>query len=189
MYVVDRIFAFVLELRQPKWILGYNEVELDASLERGEADAMVNNLRTLMRDTPEWVKKGYGFPIVMRGPKGQGAEVVPSFPQGRPTLDQYADTELKRAVLRLNSASRPGTAVFFVHKGIPEAALKALKEAFHRVWNDPDFPNEFQRVVAEPFEPITGREIEEVLQKIPRDPKVMEIYKQLIGAGPLPPAR
>lgn len=189
MYVVDRIFAFVLGLREPKWVLGYSDQEIELALERGEADAMVNNLRTLVQRKGRWLKEGFAFPVVWRGSKGRGAEVIPIFPQGRPTLDQYADTELKRGVIQLNSASRPGTASFFVHKQVPGEAIKALREAFDKVWNDPEFLREYERVVGEPAEPITGAEIEEVLRNIPRDPKVMEVYKQLVGAGPLPSAR
>ena len=189
LYVVDRVYAFVLELQEPRWILGYSSPEVNVALERGEADAKTTNLFSLMRRNPQWLKQGFGFPIVMKGSIGQGAEVVPSFPQDRPTLDQYADTKLKKAVIDLNHASRPSSAVFFVHKAVPKEVLRSLKEAFGKMWRDPEFPKEYYRVVAEPLMPVTGPEIEEALRKMPRDPKVMEVYKQLISAGPLPSAR
>jgi hypothetical protein len=31
--------------------------------------------------------------------------------------------------------------------------------------------------------------MEEILRQMPRDPKVMATYKQIIGGGPVPPAR
>jgi hypothetical protein len=34
--------------------------------------------------------------------------------------------------------------------------------------------------------PFTGEEIERVLRQLPQDPRITDIYKQLIGAGPLP---
>ncbi len=36
-------------------------------------------------------------------------------------------------------------------------------------------------------DPITGEEIEQTLRNRPKDPKLMKLYRQLIGAGPLPP--
>ncbi len=35
---------------------------------------------------------------------------------------------------------------------------------------------------------MVGEEIEANLRKLPTDPKIMAIYKQIIGGGPLPPS-
>lgn len=188
-YIRDRLTAFILELTEPRWILGYGDDEVRLSLERGEADAMFGGIPGLLRESPHWFQQGYTVPVVFRSMKGQGAERYPNFPQGSPTVDQFADTELKRAVLRLYNNSRPGTTVFFVPKGVPEPALKALKGAFDKVWQDPQFVKESEAIVGEPADPLTGDEIHRALREIPKDPKIMEIYKQLIGAGPLPPSR
>jgi len=67
--------------------------------------------------------------------------------------------------------------------------LKALREGFNRMFNDPQFARDYERLTAEETDPMTGEEIEEVLRLMPKDPKIAEIYKQLIGAGPLPAAR
>lgn len=189
MYLMDRVFAYVLELKDPKWVLGYGSNEVYLSVTRGETDLMSNNLRTVLRETRDWLKEGYAFPVVLKNTKGRGAEVVPEFPQDRPTLDQLADTDLKRAVLRFHNATRPTGAPYFAPKGIPEPALKALREGFHRMFADPQFAKEYERLAAEETDPMTGEEIEEVLRQMPKDPRVAEVYKQLIGAGPLPPAR
>lgn len=186
MYVLDRIFSFVLDLKEPKWVLGYSGPEIQLALERGEADAQITSLYALLKDTPHWLKSGFGVPVVMRTAKGRGAEVLPEFPQDRPVLDRYADTELKRAILQLHHASRPGGSTLFVSKGIPEPAVRALREAFKKVWSDALFAEDYKRLTGEPADPITGEEIERVLRQIPQDPRITEIYKQLIGGGPLP---
>ena len=189
MYLMDRVFAYVLELKDPKWVLGYGSQEVYLSVTRGETDIMSNNLRTVLRETRDWLKEGYSFPVVLKNTKGRGAEVVPGFPQDRPTLDQLADTELKRAVLRFHNATRPTGAPYFAPKGIPEPALKALRDGFNRMFHDPQFAKEYGRLAAEETDPMTGEDIEEVLRQMPKDPKIAEIYKQLIGAGPLPAVR
>lgn len=189
MYIIGRVMAFVLGFEEPKWVVGYGSTELRLALERKEADARANSLASIVRETPEWIKENFVFPIVMKNTQGEGAESVPQFPQGRPTVEQYAGTEIKRAILRFHNAVRPAGNVFIVPRGIPEPARKALKEAFDRIWRDPNFARDYERLTKDDASPVTGEAIEQALRELPRDPKVMEVYKQLIGAGPLPPHR
>jgi hypothetical protein len=189
LYIINRLFAYVLELNEPQWVLGYNQQEIDLALDRLEADAICSTLHSVAREKLPRLEKGYTVPIVLRNPKGRGAEAVPEFPQNRANLDEYADTPLKRATLRFHSALRPSASVLFAPKGIPAPALKQLKQAFSKVWSDPQFAEEYARMIAEPIDPIGGEEIEKVLAELPRDPKIMQIYKEISGFGALPPAR
>jgi len=43
--------------------------------------------------------------------------------------------------------------------------------------------------VAAANNPITGEEIEKALAQLPRDPKIMQMYKEISGLGTLPPVR
>jgi tripartite-type tricarboxylate transporter receptor subunit TctC len=189
MYILDRMFAYILELAEPAWVVGYKESELDLAISKGEADAQSNNVHTILKEAGHWMKGDYVFPIVMKNAQGKGVETAPQFPQNLPTLDQHANTELKRAVLRFHNGSRPTSAPYFAPRGIPEPAVRALKEAFDKIWQDPEFLREYPLIAAEPADPVTGQEIEEVLKQLPQDPKIRDIYKQLISAGPLPPVR
>jgi len=189
MYIIDRMAAYVLELKEPKWILGYSDDEINLAVERGEADARSHNLHSLVRERDHWLKGNYHFPFVMKNTQGEGAEANPDFPQGRSSLDQYADTDLKRAVLRLHNGSRPGSSVFFAPKGLPEPAVRALKEGFSKLWKDDAFLKEYEKITGEPADPITGEQIDQTLAQIPSDPKVFSLYKHIIGGDPLPAAR
>ena len=141
------------------------------------------------RERLSWLEKGYTVPVVLRNPKGRGGEFVREFPPNRAHLDQFADTPLKRAILQFHGALRPSASVLFAPKGIPETAVRELKLAFSKVWSDPQFAEEYARLIAEPNDPITGEEIEKVLAELPRDPKIMQTYKEISGLGALPPAR
>lgn len=189
MYILDRMYSYILELKEPQWVVGYSESEIDLALSKGEADAQSNNVHSILKESSHWMNGDYVFPIVMKNAQGRGLETAPQFPQNLPALEKYADTELKRSVLRFHNASRPTSAPYFVPKGIPEPALKALKEAFERVWKDPQFIKEYSTTTGEPADPMTGEEIEEVLRQLPKDPRIKEIYTQIIAAGPLPSAR
>jgi len=189
MYILDRVMAFVLELKDPRWVLGYNSQEIRLALPRGEADLRANSIPSFIREVPEGQKAGYGLPFIMRNVTGRGAEIFPGFPQDRPSLEQFADTQLKRAVLQFHNSIRPSGTVFVAPKGIPGPALKELREAFNKVWNDPEFLKDFERITRETPDPVTEGVVERTLEQRPKDPKVMEAYKQIIGAGPLPSSR
>jgi tripartite-type tricarboxylate transporter receptor subunit TctC len=189
LYILDRLMAWIFELNDPRWVLGLGDDEIYLAMERGEADARVHNLHVIVQERSRWLQGGYTFPAGMKNPRGKGPEVVPGFSYRPRTIDQYADTELKRAVLGLHNATRAGGSIFFVPRGIPEPVLKELRGAFDRIWSDPEFAEEYPRVAGEPLDPITGDEIEQVIGQMPQDPKVTEVYKQLIGGGPLPAAR
>jgi hypothetical protein len=139
-----------------------------------------------MRQTPHLVKEGFNFPIVMSDVEGKGAEGIAGFLEGRPTLDKYADTELKRSILSFRRGIRPASGPYLAPKGIPERVLTDLRGAFDRVWADPEFAAEYQRLTKESADPVTGQEIERVLRKMPADPKVREVYTQLLGSALLP---
>jgi tripartite-type tricarboxylate transporter receptor subunit TctC len=189
MYILDRMFAYIVELKEPRWVLGYSESEIDLAISKGEADAQSNNIHTILKEASQRMKGDYIFPILMKNAAGRGAEMGLQFPQNLPTLDQYTDTELKRAVLRFHNGSRPTSAPYFAPKGIPEPAQRALKEAFGKVWKDPQFLSEYPAIAGEPADPMTGEQIEDVLSQLPKDLKIRDIYKQIISAGPLPPGR
>ena len=186
MYNRDRITSYILGLKNPKWVLGYNSGEIRLALGRGEADASFGGIAGLLRQAPHWITEGFGFPLVIKDVKGHGVEVFPDFPQGVPSLDQFADTKLKKAVLRLHYASTPGGTFFFVHKAVPAEALNTLKSAFDKVWKDPEFAKEYEKVTRQKAEPMTGKDYMDLLRSRPKDPKVTELYKQIAGPGPLP---
>jgi len=189
MYVLDRIMAFVLDLPDPKWILGYSSLEVPAALERKEADAQSTTLAGFVKARKYWLQEGFAVPVVMKNTKGRGAEVEPTFPQDRAVIDQFADTKLKRDILKFHNAMRPSGMLMLAPSGIPAPALKDLRTALHRAWDDPEFAKEYNRLTGENADPMIGKEIEANLRKIPKDPKVMTTYKQIIGGGPLPPSK
>jgi tripartite-type tricarboxylate transporter receptor subunit TctC len=188
MYIGDRMAAFILELKEPRWILGYSDQEIRLALERREADVMIGGIPGHVRETPEWFKQGFTVPVIVRNSVGEGAERYPGFPQGRPSVEQFVDTDLKKQVYNLYQGARVGGSNFIVHKDVPKPALAALKEAFDKVWKDPQFAAEFEQMTKQFPGPMSGDEIHKVLAQMPQDQRTIDIYKRIIGAGPLPAA-
>jgi hypothetical protein len=168
--------------------VGYSSPEVDVAVERGETDARTEVLYDLIKSRSHWLKQGFTVPVVLRNIKGRGSEAVPGAPK-MATVNDYADTPLKKEVLSFYYNSRPGSSVYFAPRRIPEEAAAALRAAFRKIWDDPQFAKEYERNTAEPTEPITGEEIEKFLQQVPKDEKVKTIVQQVLGAGPLPAAR
>ena len=94
MYVVERVMTYVLELKDPRWVLGYGSREIEIAVERGKADAVTTSLTSLLRERPDWIEKGFTIPVVW-GDVGSFASITKT----SGSLEKYADTELKRAVL------------------------------------------------------------------------------------------
>jgi hypothetical protein len=188
MYSVGRLMAFLLELKDPQWVVGYSSPEVDVAVERGEADARTEVLYDFMKNRSQWLQQGFTLPVLLRNIKGRGSEAVAGSPKIAAAND-YADTQLKKDVLRFYYSSRPGSSVYFAPKGMPQEATAALRAAFGKIWEDPQFAREYERNTAEPTEPITGEEIEKFLQQIPKDDKVRTIVNQVLGPGPIPAAR
>ena len=185
MYNVGRIMAFVLELKEPQWVVGYESPEVDIAVQRGEADGRTEVLYDLVHNKPHWRQEGFTVPALLKNIKGRGVEAVKGFPKTE-AVNDYADTPLKKDVLRFYYNSRPGSSVYFTQKGIPKEAEAALRQAFKRVWSDPQFANEYEKMTAEPLEAISGEEIEKFLLDVPEDAKVRAVMQQLLGAGPVP---
>jgi tripartite-type tricarboxylate transporter receptor subunit TctC len=188
MYSVGRLMAFILELKDPQWVVGYSSPEVDVAVERGEADARTEVLYDFMKNRSQWLQQGFTVPVLLRNIKGRGSEAVPGAPK-IPAVNDYADTPLKKDVLQFYYNSRPGSSVYFAPKGIPPEAAGALRAAFGKIWEDAQFAKEYERNTAEPTEPITGEEIEKFLQQIPKEDKVRTIVNQVLGPGPIPAAR
>jgi hypothetical protein len=57
-YTYGRTFAWLLGLKEAKFVLGYASLEVDVALAQGEVDARSNNTAEVVRRNPDAVKKG-----------------------------------------------------------------------------------------------------------------------------------
>jgi hypothetical protein len=51
---------------------------------------------------------------------------------------------------------------------------------------DPEFHKEYKKLTTDDATPLMPEEQEKAIREIPRDPETAEIFKKLVGAGPLP---
>ena len=182
-YFVGRLFALMIGFKDPKMVVGYSGTELDIALMRGEIDGRVNNPDTLTIRNAEWLAKGmidiHAIMEVPRGLKQPGFDRLPE-------IEEFAKSEREKKLLAMVRTFRQiGTPSFFP-PGTPAEQVKILRAATARMYSDPDFHKEYKKLVGEEPTPLLGEDMERALKELPRDPEIVELFKKLNAAGPVP---
>ena len=91
-YVLGRLFALLLDLKEPKFVTGYSGPEIDVALLRGELDARASSSETIYVRNPEWLDNGpMQFHLILEIPKG--FRLRHSVIDKLPDLDDFAKTD------------------------------------------------------------------------------------------------
>ncbi len=183
-YIEGRLFAYILGLKDPKFVTGYSGAELDPVLMRGEIDARATSADTVMRRNPDWIPKGLvDFHAILEVPKGEKHHLFPNVPE----LETLARSDKERKLIALYRAFRVAGQPFVLPPGTPKDRADMIREAFRKTYSDPEFHKEYKKLTADDATPLMPDAHEKVIREIPRDPEVVEIFKKLQGADPLPP--
>ncbi len=183
-YNEGRLFAYLLGLKEPKFIAAYSGAELDPALMRGEVDARATGADTVVQRNRDWLEKGLvDFHAIMETPKG---DKHPQFPQ-LPEIESFARSDRDRKLVILQRAFRVTGAPFILPPGTPKERVEILQEGFRKTYRDPEFYREYKKLTGDEPSPLLPEAHEKAIREIPREPEVIEIFKKLVGAGPLPP--
>ena len=182
-YVEGRLFAYVLGLKDPKFVTGYGGAELDPALVRGEIDARASGADGVVRN-PDWLQGGVvNFHAILDIPRGLKHPQFSNLPE----LESLAASDRARKLVILQRAFRVGGAPSFLPPGTPSDRVKILQEAFRKTYVDPAFQKEYKKIVGNDPSPLLPEDHEKVIREIPREPEVIELFKKIAGAEPLPP--
>jgi len=181
-YVNGRLFAYLLGLREPRFVVGYSGPELEVALLRGEVDAR-SITSTTIQINPELLERAH-FHAIIAVPKGK---YYPPFSPHLPEIDLFARTEKEREVLRLYRGFVYPRWPFILSPGTPKELVDILREAMAKTLKDPGFSKEFRRLAGRDPSPLTGEELEKAVKELPRNPEVVDLYKKIASHGPLPP--
>jgi tripartite-type tricarboxylate transporter receptor subunit TctC len=92
-YNEGRLFAYILGLKDPKFIAGYAGPEIDQALMRGEVDARATAADSIAQRNPDWLEGGLvDFHTILEIPKG---DKHPQFKQ-LPELESFARSYRER---------------------------------------------------------------------------------------------
>jgi tripartite-type tricarboxylate transporter receptor subunit TctC len=182
-YFVGRMFAYLIGIKEPSFVVGYSGTELDAALARGEIDARINNADTVLTRNAELLKTGAVVPhIIMEVPKGLKHHHFSNLPE----IESFAKSEKERKLLRMVRAFRQFGTPSILPPGTPKELVGILKAAMVKTFTDPEFPPEYKKFTGDEATPLMPDEMEKTLKELPRDPEIVALFKKLNAAGPLP---
>jgi hypothetical protein len=182
-YVVGRLFAYALGLKDSKFVTGYSGPEIDLALQRGEVDARPNLAETLLRRTPEFVEKGLmDFHGILEAPLGKKHARFSYLPE----IGTFARSEKARGAIEMFRASRTTGGPYILPPGTPKERADILRNGVLKTFNDPSYRAEYKKLVGDDLAPVTGEEIEKAIKTLKPDAEAIELYKKIVGADPLP---
>ncbi len=185
-YIIGRLFAWLLDLKEPKFVTGYSGPEIDTALMRGEVDARAQIADNVPHRSPEWIeRKLVDFHAIFEMPKGFRFP-HPAFDHV-PALQDFARTDAEKKVLLMAINFRLLGSPFLLPPNTPKDRIKILQEAFRKVFRDPEFFATMKKLTGAEAYPLMPEEQEQVIKEIPRDRETIELFNRIAGAEPLPP--
>ena len=182
-YVTGRMVAYLLNLKEPKFVTGYTGPEIYVAITRGELDAHATGAARFVVENREWIeKKLVHFHTTLTVPKGRHH---PSFAQV-PELGSFAKSDTERKLLDMFRAFQYPRWPYIFPPGTPKEPVQIIREAIRKSFADPEFPGEFRKLMGDDPAPLDGEGLEKSIKELPRDKEVVQLYQKLAGADPLP---
>jgi putative tricarboxylic transport membrane protein len=181
-YINGRLAAYLLGLKEPKFVVGYSSQERDVALLQGEIEGGSMSTSTIQQN-PSLMEKVH-FHTVITVPKGR---YIPPYSRETPEIDSFAKSEKERRLLNLYRAFDYPRWPYIFPPGTPNELVSILREAMAKSFKDPGFAKEFKKLTGVDPSPITSDAIEAAIKDIPRDPETIALYKHLADHRPMPP--
>ncbi len=183
-YHTGRLFAYLLGLKDPKFVVGYSSPELDVAMLSGELDASSGVASSVVKQNPEFLEKGLmDFHAIMEIPRG---DKHPRFARV-PELDGFVKSDKERKLLALHRTFRLAGSPFVLPPGTPKEQVEILREAMRKTYTDREFLAEYMKLTGEEASPLLPEAHEKAIRELPRDTEIVEFYKMLGGTQALPP--
>ena len=180
-YIQSRVTAYLLDMKVPRFIPGYENEDLDVAFARGEVDAQVAFIEHDLIN-----KKLVDFHAAIEVPKGRKDSRFANL--NLPDIEEFAKADKERKLLNMMRGFRSIGTALLLPPATPKDRVDILKEAVRRTHTDPAFINEYRKLTGgdEPT-PLMPDEQAKVVKEIPRDAETIELFKKFAGTGPLPP--
>ena len=184
-YIQSRVTAYMLDIKDPKIIPGYENEDLDVAFARGEVDAQVASTGTVMQQGL-LAKKLVDFHAAIEVPKGKKDARFAQL--NLPDIENFAKSDKEKRLLSMMRGFRSVGTALLLPPGTPKDRVEILKEAVRKTHTDPAFIAEYRKMTGgdEPT-PLMPDEQAQVVKELPRDPETIELFKRFAGTGPLPP--
>ena len=181
-YINGRIAAYLMGLKEPKFVVGYSSPERDVALLQGEVDGGSMSTSTIQQN-PSLMDKVH-FHTIITVPKGR---YVPPYSRETPEIDSFAKSEIEHRLLNLYRSFDYPRWPYIVPPGTPKELVNILRDAMVKSFKDPGFAKEFKKLTGVDPSPITAQAIESAIKELPRDAETIALYQHLADHRPMPP--
>jgi tripartite-type tricarboxylate transporter receptor subunit TctC len=182
-YLAGRVFALLIGLKEPKFVVGYTGPEIDLALNRGEVDGRAHLVGTVIQRTPELVEKGLAdFHAVLETPKGNRHPRFAHLPE----LESFAKSDKERRLLNLQRTLRLTGSTWILPPGTAKEPAEILQEAIRKVFKDPAFHEAYKKATGEDATPVMPEDLQRIVKEVPRDPEIVGLYNKIAGPDSLP---
>jgi tripartite-type tricarboxylate transporter receptor subunit TctC len=183
LYVAGRIFAFVLGLKDPRFIPGYSGADLDIALMNREVDARVTTADTLIKRR-EWIDNNLvDIHAAIEIPKGQPS----SHPRlaAVPDLETFGKSEMERRLVAVYRTFRMVGMPIVLPPDVPKANVQILQDAMRKTLRDPELEANYKKLAGEDVTPLMPEDLERSIRALPREQDLIDFYKKLSGPDAL----
>lgn len=185
LYTMARLFAYMFDMKEPRFVTGYTPREVDIALERSEVDARASVLDSLLTRNAEWFEKDL---IHINATIDIPKDLTHSHPRlaKLPEIEVFARSNQERRLIALFRGVRGVGQPFLLPPGTPPDKVKILRDAMRKAFADPEYAKAYEKLTSEPAMPLSVEDFEKQLREIPREPEIIELFKRFSGPGPLP---
>ena len=142
-YIRGRLFAWLLDLKEPKFVVGYSGPELDAAMERDEIDDRADSIDNLVIRGLENERKLKNFYAVLEISKGHRPREFADLPE----IASLVRSPIERQVLTMSRVFWGVETLIFLPPNTPEELSGVLKQAFRAAYKDPEFQKEYKKLI------------------------------------------
>jgi len=185
LYTMARLFAYMLDMKEPRFVTGYTPREIDFALERNEIDARVSILDSLLTRNAAWLDKDLiNIHATIDIPKGIGH--ADARLANLPEIESFTRSNQDRRLIQLFRGARDTGQPFVLPPGTPAEPVKILREAMRKTFADPEYVKAYEKLTSEPAMPLAPEDFKKQLRELPREAELIDLFKKLSGPGPLP---
>jgi tripartite-type tricarboxylate transporter receptor subunit TctC len=184
-YISGRMFAYLIGLKQPRFVTGYTSPELDVAIEQGEIDTRSTVADALLHEKPEWIDKNLmNFHSIIEVPRGR-RHGNPRFAE-LPDIESFAKSAPDKKIVTMYRTFIGSGNPLILPPGTPKDRVGTLQEAMRKTFKDPEFSKHYAKLTGLKAVPQMPEELEQTIREMPRDREAVELFKKLTGPDPLP---
>jgi tripartite-type tricarboxylate transporter receptor subunit TctC len=180
-YIRGRLFAWLLDVKDPRFVVGYSGTEMEIAMERGEIDGRATTLDT--QTLTESYQNLVDFHAILENPKGQRPPQFAHLPE----LESLVRSGLESRLIALARTFWGVGTLKYLPPSTPQKLADILRQAVRDTFKDRQFHEQYKKVIGVYPTPIIGEEQQKRVAALPRDNEVIKVFKTISGMEPLPP--